>query len=68
MTTQTDPVFAARCAVNDLAEALRHIDPALVPTMIQYLLLQLDYTNLPAVQDGMSLEVETPSNVPQIAY
>ena len=62
MTNQTfdrDPVFVARCAVNDLAEALRHIDPALVPTMIQYLLLQLDYDDLPAVQDGMPLEVET---------
>ena len=61
MTTQTldrDYVHAARCAVNDLAEALRHIPGDLVPTMIQYLLLQLDYTEVPEVDDLAKMEID----------
>ena len=58
MTTQTtdrDYVLLAKAAVNDLAEALRHIPGDLVPVMVQKLLLQIDYTDV-----DLSDETENP--------
>ena len=61
MTTQTldrDYIHAARCAVNDLAEALNHLPRIQVTVMVMKLLLQIDYAEMLEDDDDIEAEVD----------